>query len=105
MPVTEPFNPLGPVIRVEVEGIKHQLVHYLGQFQEQWTKMATEAVDKAMNGFDFERVAYEEAVRQLDGVVRDEVKKAAARVVADMIEAKMVEAFGDPLEQARRQPR
>jgi hypothetical protein len=58
--------------------------------------MAREAVDRAMNSYDFERVAYDEAVRQLDGLVRDEVKKAAAQAVAHLIEAKMLEAFGDP---------
>jgi hypothetical protein len=95
-------TPVAPLVRLEVEGVRHQVLHYLGMYQEEFTRIAKEQVDKVVNSWNFERLCYDEAVRQLEGILREEVRLAAAAKVSELIEARLEQAFGNPVDQARR---
>jgi 4-aminobutyrate aminotransferase-like enzyme len=61
-----------PIIRIELENMRHQIIHHLGAHHEELEKYVSEQVKKAVDDFD-----YRDAVRRLAAqAVQDAVKKA-----------------------------
>lgn len=61
-----------PMIRLEVEGMRHQIVHAFSQHCETMKQQVEEATKAAIDQFDFPS----EVARIADGLLRDAIRSA-----------------------------
>ena len=61
-----------PTVRLEVEGMKHQVVHHLGKFHEDVEKHVGEEVEKALRRMDWQ----DEIQRLVTSLVKDAVVRS-----------------------------
>ena len=61
-----------PTVRLEVEGMKHQVVHYLGKFHEDVERHVNEEVEKALRHLDWSG----EIQRLVNSLVREAVARS-----------------------------
>ncbi len=73
-------------VRLEVDGMKHQIIQHISAHQEQMGRDIAGAIERVVDNFPFEQVV--EAVAA--GVIREEVERTFKRVVQDVLHSKEV---------------
>jgi len=89
-----------PVLRIEVEGVKHAIMQHLGTSARDFNAL----VEEELNALDIEAVLRAEIRRQVPLVVRDAVTEAA-KEISKSVTRRLLEDLRDELERIRPRPR
>lgn len=82
-----------PIIRLELQGMRQEMLHAFGGYTEDLKANMEAALDRAINEFSVDRIAYEEASRLLRDVINVSIREAIADQVAKEITRRFKEAF------------
>lgn len=85
-----------PIIRFEVEGMKHSLITALTENQAKMDEYVKEAVERATEPENIKRVVEKEVSRTLEKVIQDEVKNffsysgEGRQIIAKLVKNKLL---------------
>lgn len=82
-----------PIVRVELDSMRYQVIHAFSDHTEEMKRAVEEAVNRAVEDYNIEDEAYRCALNILDRIVKDAVKHALADVVAASIKERFIQAF------------
>jgi len=82
----------GPVLRIEVEGVKHAIVQHLGASAQEFTDIVSEEIER----LDIETMVRSEIRRATPAIINDAVREAGEEI-SKRIARKLVEEIDDQI--------
>ncbi len=73
-----------PIIRLEVEGMKYQILHAFTQHNDEIEKVVADALAQVLKNFDFSDLIRKEVSRLLGECVRKGISEAVAQSLAEV---------------------
>jgi len=74
-----------PLIKLEIEEMKHSVLHHFNSYQQDLSKCVKQEIDRAINGFDFEGAVRESAHAVIKDAIESYFKYGEGRTALNEI--------------------
>jgi len=70
-----------PMIRLDIEGMKYQILHALTVHQQEITEIVSAYMDNAIKTFDFEKVVHAEIEKLLPELIHQALQSSLQKII------------------------